>query len=511
MSERRPDAESVSNLKQKYSETSDRLRNLLFDPQDASLADFQIHIGLEILKSKKTLTSANNAFLKALDADYRETRDGGKDGKDGGQSGDNGGGAKKFNGRERFKSVRLNAFVELNDGMQWATDRLYHEVKRIIRNLDDGDKNLNAFSAAIKKKLEAENILEVEYKNGVKMPLDKYANMLARSSRSETINIASMTRGNALGTDLVKCTTIFPTCALCASLQGRVYSVSGNDKRFPALFETAFKHGYTLIHPNCRHEFMPYFEELQPAEDFKKDIERSNRPFKDSREAKEREAYAKWQEHNRRRNDEMKEYVDLKAKLGDKMPYTNIGAFRRAARVNSPTYQYLRYEKRDTAQYAEYMTVLDKNMPFTLDEFRKMKYNDNNRFYRLKGYKEAFERKPPHIPDTFSFEKYEEVGKQIGKELVGLKTKDGLEVKGFVNHFIDRVIGQTPAGTPVKKKREGVAIDDVKDCILNGNAEPVKTDPKTGNRSVVYVGEKCKIAINPDTGNLIQTNPRKRK
>ncbi|MDR2091595.1 MAG: hypothetical protein LBP62_08150, partial [Clostridiales bacterium] len=77
------------------------------------------------------------------------------------------------------------------------------------------------------------------------------------------------------------------------------------------------------------------FEELQPPEDLKRDIEKSNKPFKDSREAKEREAYTKWQEQNRRRNDEAKEYRDLKAKLGADMPYKGVGSFRRAARAKT--------------------------------------------------------------------------------------------------------------------------------------------------------------------------------
>lgn len=237
--------------------------------------------------------------------------------------------------------------------MEWATDKLYADIKRIIRKLDDGNKNLNAFSAAVKERLEAENILKIVYKNGAEIPLDKYANMLARSSRSETVNIAGIERGAAAGTDLVKCATIFPTCALCAEFQGRVYSVSGNDKRFPALFDTALKHGYMLIHPNCRHEFIPYFEELQPPGALRKDIERSSRPFKDSREAKEREAYTKWQEQNRRRNGELKEYTDLKAKLGDEMPYKDIGSFRRAARAGTEQYKALRFKASGNAGKAK--------------------------------------------------------------------------------------------------------------------------------------------------------------
>jgi hypothetical protein len=148
-------------------------------------------------------------------------------------------------------------------------------------------------------------------------------------------------------------------------------------------------------------------------------------------------------------------------------------------------------------------------MPVTLDEFRKMKYNDSNKFYRLTGYKKALGKEPPDILDDINFDEYEKVGMRIEKELVGLKTTDGVEVKGFVNHFIDRLIGQTPAGTPIKHKREGVTIDEVKECILNGTrTATVRIDKKTGERSMTYQMEKFQFAINPDTGYLIQTNRR---
>jgi hypothetical protein len=58
-------------------------------------------------------------------------------------------------------------------------------------------------------------------------------------------------------------------------LQGRVYSISGKDKRFPPL-NKAFSGSYANIHPNCRHTLTPYIEAFQDVE---KDMAYSNRPF----------------------------------------------------------------------------------------------------------------------------------------------------------------------------------------------------------------------------------------
>ena len=65
-----------------------------------------------------------------------------------------------------------------------------------------------------------------------------------------------------------------PTCEICAKYQGKIYCISGKDKRFPALFETALRSGYALMHPNCRHEFIPVWLELMDEKELAAEIDR---------------------------------------------------------------------------------------------------------------------------------------------------------------------------------------------------------------------------------------------
>lgn len=58
-----------------------------------------------------------------------------------------------------------------------------------------------------------------------------------------------------LGTDLVEMSSHPNCCAECAKYQGRIYSVSGKDTRFPPLPKQVFVYGG--IHPGCRHDFYP--------------------------------------------------------------------------------------------------------------------------------------------------------------------------------------------------------------------------------------------------------------
>ena len=83
-----------------------------------------------------------------------------------------------------------------------------------------------------------------------------------------------------------------------------MYSISGKDKRFPALFKTVLKNGYALPHPNCRHEFIPWYEEMEAPEDVEKAIRKSKIKYDskgelvDVRYQKDIKAYQEWQAAN---------------------------------------------------------------------------------------------------------------------------------------------------------------------------------------------------------------------
>ncbi|MEG2687697.1 MAG: hypothetical protein RSA24_00870, partial [Clostridia bacterium] len=130
---------------------------------------------------------------------------------------------------------------------------------------------------------------------------------------------------------------------VCAQFRGRVFSISGNDKRYPPLRDGAnspLKNGYDLIHPNCRCEFRSYFEALHSDKDNDSKQKFSNRSFDgDKRTMAQAKAYQNWQTLNRQIRSENIEYEEMKKVLGDKMPYTTIGGFKRARRAESNEYE----------------------------------------------------------------------------------------------------------------------------------------------------------------------------
>lgn len=198
------------------------------------------------------------------------------------------------------------------------------------------------------KRLENEGFMTVQYSEGSRafqVPIDVYATMVSRSTTREAGNIARENQLIANGYDLVQMTTHFPTCEICSMYQGRVYSISGKDKRFPALFDTAFKSGYRNVHPNCRHSIAPWIESMHTQEEIENIINISNQPFEDARKKGEKKLYAKQQAQNRQARRDLYQWERYKARLGEDAPKT-FAEFRRIKKAGGEHWEALQEKYR---------------------------------------------------------------------------------------------------------------------------------------------------------------------
>ena len=99
-------------------------------------------------------------------------------------------------------------------------------------------------------------------------------NQISLMAFNQTIKNAKM-----LETDLVEMSIHDNACPICEDYQGRVFSISGKDKRFPILPNTIFKNG--CLHEGCRHSFFPFIYGInKPMSEQEDIIAYSNRPFK---------------------------------------------------------------------------------------------------------------------------------------------------------------------------------------------------------------------------------------
>jgi len=104
----------------------------------------------------------------------------------------------------------------------------------------------------------------IQYRDGRKVSIDAYAEMVGRSLSGRCAMQASLNRYQEYGYDLLRVSAHFRACPLCAPWEGRILSHSGQSDQYPSLQE-ATEAG--LFHSNCAHDINPYIPGLsQPLE-----------------------------------------------------------------------------------------------------------------------------------------------------------------------------------------------------------------------------------------------------
>jgi len=196
----------------------------------------------------------------------------------------------------------------------------------------------------IARRLINEQGTSILMRNGRKMNVESYAELVARSTTREATNRGTMNQLTEAGYDLVKMSSHNSPCGICSPLEGRVYSISGTSTEFPPL-KKAFKGIYANIHPNCRHVLMPYIPEYN---DIEKDKKYSNRPFNiDKRSKIEIDKYNKEQKFKQQLNYDKRQWERYKIMLPNQTPKT-LSKFREIKKLNNEKYKELKRNYRAT-------------------------------------------------------------------------------------------------------------------------------------------------------------------
>jgi len=365
------------------------------------------------------------------------------------------------------ETMKYTSYMELQQHLRGLNKQSIDNINDIIRKAGDIT-TVSELKDMIVKELESENVYKIRYSNGAQVTPEKYAAMVARSARMETANTTHIAYAKENGTDLVQCIGPYETCEVCAQYVDRVFSISGKDKRYPSLYDTALKKGYNIIHPNCRHEFIPFFEEQHTKEENDKLREQSNRPFEDSRTMRQKNAYDLKQATNRKVWNELLSYEKAKSALGKDMPYKTLSAYRRAHRKGEDSFDYKKSHNllKDYEQYGKWKKVLgDKEMPETLAEFQEMKYNNSKKFEQLNN-RYTFNNK--FKTQEYLLELHE--GKQ-GKHILGHNNyKQGKSVITIDLNEIRNIVNDKHGTGQIVITRKGVMT----------SKEVIKADKKIG-------------------------------
>ena len=194
-----------------------------------------------------------------------------------------------------------------------------------------------------------EGLTGIKDKLGRNIPISVYAETLARSIVAETQNTCVKNTMKEHGHDLVKMTQHYSACPVCVPYEGRVYSLSGEDTRFPSINNVpGFRNGYNNIHPRCRHRIRPWTEKYNDVE---KEIKNSNKPFEVSKD-KEASVKAYYEEQKKKtilRNNR-KQYEKYKLVLKEEAPKNFQGFLKMKSAKNQDNYNELKRKYRETKE-----------------------------------------------------------------------------------------------------------------------------------------------------------------
>lgn len=251
------------------------------------------------------------------------------------------------------------------------------------------------------------------------------------------------------------------TCSECGDMDGLVFPLS------------EFKPGSTAnpFHPNCRCTTKPYDEDVEKF---------AKRAARDAKTGERFEMPAGTT------------YADWKKMQDEKYGAGFVDTERKKAYNQSG----------DWEQFRQYQETLGKNAPKSFEEFQQLKYDNPNSYKHYKNYA-RFVRTGELTP-LADFDLYMRASKKIDEVFVGTQALAGTEITGKSYHFIARTIGS------VEERRDGVNLKDTFDALLN----PVKLDDPVENWNGIsqrYIGKNAIVSLNPETGVLIQVNPRKKK
>ena len=399
------------------------------------------------------------------------------------------------------------------------------------------------YKSAIKQAVDglADSMPYVTYPSGHRDTLEVAARRAVLTGVNQTGAKLQVARADEMGVEFFETTAHGGARPSHAEWQGRQFHRGGAvdfmGKHYPD-FEaaTGYGTGAGLCGWNCRHTFFAIFPELgePPAwtqESLEalnaRDIEYSGKKYtryeiSQMQRARERTV----RKYKRRYLAETEAGVDntatavklrqVRQELADFISTT--GGRADSARTSVAGFGRSEAGKasaRSQAYHAEWLKSINAQGTSlnTVAKYYDAKYNNAEEYQLLMKYSHSVQT--GWLSPLAGFDLYKDTHDRIQTELVSKVAADGTVITGHTIHFMERVFGTLVDPDKLKYnlkivRRSGVGYDDMIDTVLNAERiDPVKTD-RNGKRSVRLVG-KAIVTLNPDTGQLIQLNPRSEK
>ena len=396
------------------------------------------------------------------------------------------------------------------------------------------------YKTAVKQAVDslADDMPMVTYPSGHTDSIEVAARRAVLTGVNQTTGKLQVARMDEMGCEFVETTAHGGARPSHAEWQGRRFHRGGavdyKGKHYPD-FEaaTGYGTGAGLCGWNCRHTFFAVFPELgdppqwtqeQLRELNARDIEWNGKKYtayeiSQMQRARERNV-RRWKKRYLAEDaaglDTTDSAVRLKAARQSLSDFTKATGGRvDSARVSVPKFgrsEASRASAKSQAHHTDWLKSINAQSTSlnTVAKYYDARYNNTEEYRLLMQYANSV--KSGWLSPLAGFDLYKSTHERIQTELVGKTTADGTVITGHTAHFMERMFGTLVDPDKLKYdlkiiRRSGVGYEAMRDTVLNPERiNPVKTDSR-GKRSVRLIG-KAIVTINPDTGQLIQLNPR---
>ncbi len=383
------------------------------------------------------------------------------------------------------------------------------------------------------KDLARSGIQSIVYPSGHTDSLDVAVRRAVLTGVNQTAAKLSEARAEEMGCDLVE-TTAHPGARPSHALwQGQIFSRSGKHPKYPDFVSsTGYGTGPGLCGWNCRHSFFPFFEGLSESayprsklREYEEKTVTYNGKTLSYYDATQQQRYIERQIRRWKREYLMMDAAGLdttqasvklaqwRAAEKDFCKQTEIDRDGFRSQVNNFGRSQAQKARFDSEKhYQQWIKSIgaENSAPETLAKYYEEKYNKSPDYLLLKQYAKDVES--GWLSPLAGFDNYKALYNRIQDEIVGKAAANGTVIQGQVPHFMQRVIGTMV--DPQKKKenlqiirRSGVEIDAIKSALFYPESIGKILVRPSGQRSIRFIGQKCAVSINPDTGMLIQVNP----
>lgn len=396
------------------------------------------------------------------------------------------------------------------------------------------------YKTAVKQAVDslADDMPMVTYPSGHTDSIEVAARRAILTGVNQTTGKLQVARMDEMGCEFVETTAHGGARPSHAEWQGRRFHRGGavdyKGRHYPD-FEaaTGYGTGAGLCGWNCRHQFFACFPELgdppqwtqeQLRELNARDIEWNGKKYtayeiSQMQRARERNV-RRWKKRYLAEDaaglDTTDSAVRLKAARQSLSDFTKATGGRvDSARVSVPKFgrsEASRASAKSQAHHTDWLKSINAQSTSlnTVAKYYDARYNNTEEYRLLMQYANSV--KSGWLSPLAGFDLYKSTHERIQIELVGKTTADGTVITGHTAHFMERMFGTLVDPDKLKYdlkiiRRSGVGYEAMRDTVLNPERiNPVKTDSR-GKRSVRLIG-KAIVTINPDTGQLIQLNPR---